>query len=244
MSNAREENMKDIRIITFIGLFIGIVGTSFGGLLSTFIKVSSDKLISILFGITGGFMLSIVTFQLLPESYKLGGIWTELLGIILGILLVIFVEEIIPKKDLNSWFKSGIILGISIGLHNFPEGLAIGSAFMAKNKLGLTLSIAMILHNLPEGLAMSLPLRLSKVSNYKILLLTIFAGVPTGVGAFLGAYLGSISDLYISICLSFAGGTMLYIVCNDLIPSANTLQKGRFSTIGIIIGFILGLVIQ
>jgi len=235
--------MKDIYTITFIGFFVGVVGMGLGGILSIFIKVSRDKLISSLFGLTGGFMLSIITFQLLPESYILGGIWIELIGIILGILLIIFVEEKIPENSFNPMLRSGIILGISIGIHSLPEGLAIGSAFMAKNKIGLTLSIAMILHNLPEGLAIGLLLKLSKVSNHKILLLTMMAGFPTGVGAFLGAFLGSISDLYISLFLSFAGGTMLYIVCDDLIPNSKALYEGKSSTISIIVGFILGLLL-
>ena len=233
--------MKGIHLITVIGFIVGVLGTGLGGLLSLFIKVSNKNITSVILGFTGGFMLNIVTFQLLPESYLLGGIWIELFGIFLGILLVIIIEKYIPKDNSNPMLRSGIILGISISLHNLPEGLAIGAAFMAENNIGLTLSVAMILHNLPEGLAMAMPLRLSKVSSFKILFLTMAAGLPTGLGAFLGAYLGSISDLYISLCLAFAGGTMLYIVCDNLIPNAKTLYKGKASTIGIIIGFVLGL---
>lgn len=235
--------MINVHTITFIGFFIGVVGTGLGGMLSIFIKVSSNRFMSMLLGLTGGFMLSIVSFQLLPESYVLGGIWSELFGIILGILLIIFIEGKIPKDNYNPILRNSIIMAISIGLHNLPEGLAIGSAFMVTNKLGLSLSVAMVLHNLPEGLAMALPLKLSKVSISKILLITMAAGFPTGIGAFLGAYLGNISDLYISLCLSFAGGTMLYIVCDDLIPNAKALYKGKASTIGFFIGFILGLIL-
>lgn len=235
--------MINVHTITFIGFFIGVVGTSLGGMLSTFIKVSNNRFISMLLGLTGGFMLSIASFQLLPESYVLGGIWPELFGIILGVLLIVFIEEKIPKDNYNPILRNSIIMAISIGLHNLPEGLAIGSAFMVTNKLGLSLSIAMVLHNLPEGLAMALPLKLSKVSLGKILLITMAAGFPMGIGAFLGAYLGNISNLYISLCLSIAGGTMLYIVCDDLIPNAKALYRGKASTIGIVIGFALGLIL-
>lgn len=233
--------MKSIHTITLIGFIVGVLGTGLGGLLSTFIKVSRNNLMSVILGFTGGLMLSIATFQLLPESYLLGGIWVELFGIILGMLLIILAEKWIPQDGYNPMLRSGIILGISIGLHNLPEGLAIGAAFIADNNIGLALSVAMILHNLPEGLAMAIPLRLSKVSSLKILFFTMVAGLPTGLGTFLGAYLGNVSDLYISLCLSFAGGTMLYIVCDDLIPNAKTLCKGKASTICIIIGFILGI---
>lgn len=233
--------MKDIYTITIVGFVIGIVGTGFGGLLSTFIKTTNDKLVSNLLGLTGGFMLGIVTFKLLPESYLLGGIWIELFGVILGMILILVVEKLVPKKNTSPMLRSGIIFGISIGIHNLPEGLAVGSAFMANESIGLSLSIAMVVHNIPEGLAMAIPLKLTGLPWWKILLLTIVAAFPTGLGAFMGAYLGNISNLYIAICLSLAGGTMLYIVCDEIIPNAKTRGKGSSSTVSLIIGFVLGL---
>lgn len=233
--------MKDIYTITIIGAIVGIVGTGLGGVLSTFIKVANNKLVSSLLGLTGGFMLGIVTFKLLPESYLLGGIWVELFGVILGIILVFVVEKCVPENTKSPMLRSGIIFGISIGMHNFPEGLAIGSAFMARDNIGLSLSIAMILHNIPEGLAMAIPLRLTGIPWWKILLLTMATGIPTGLGAFLGAYLGNISGYYIALCLSLAAGTMLYIICDEIIPTAKTIGKGSSSTICFIIGFMLGL---
>lgn len=233
--------MKSIFDISIIGFLVGMVGTGLGGICAMFIRDAQDKFLSILLGITGGFMLSIVNFELLPQSYILGGIWNEILGILLGMFLIIFAEEKIPENKYDPLMKSSLILAISIGIHNLPEGLAIGFSFMAESNIGYILSLAMFIHNLPEGLTLAIPLKLSKVPNLKILLITILAGLPTGIGAFIGAYLGNISNIFVSLCLSFAGGAMLYIICSELIPNAKALHSGRTSTIGIILGFILGL---
>lgn len=234
--------MKELWIITAYGFIVGIAGTGLGGLVSLFIK-STDKTLSFLLGVTGGFMLFIVTFHLLPESFILGGLYIAIIGIILGILLIVFIENHIENIIGNPFMKSSLLLGISIAVHNFPEGLALGSSFLTMSNLGPVLSLAMLLHNIPEGLSMAIPLKVSKKSPLKIIFYTILTGVPTGIGAFIGAYMGMVSNIFISLCLSFAGGTMLYIISDEIIPSAKTLHKGRASSIGIIIGFVIGIVL-
>ena len=234
--------MKDIWIITIYGFIVGIAGTGLGGLISLFIK-NTDRVLSFLLGITAGFMLFIVTFHLLPESFMLGGVFVVIIGILLGILLVMFIENNIKQMVQNPLMKSSLLLGISIAVHNFPEGLALGSSFLTASNLGPVLSLAMLLHNIPEGLSIAIPLRVNRISPWKIILYTILSGLPTGIGAFIGAYIGMISNIFISLCLSFAGGTMLYIICDEIIPNAKTLHKGRASSIGIIIGFVVGIIL-
>lgn len=229
-------------LITFYGFMIGVVGTGLGGLASLFFR-SNDKSSSFLLGLTAGFMLHIVSFQLLPEAFILAGLSSAILGIVLGILLVIIVDSQIEKTAINSKMKGSLLLGISIAAHNFPEGLAIGSSFLTLSNLSQVLSIAMLLHNIPEGLSMAIPLRINKVSPFKIVLYTILTGLPTGIGAFIGVYVGSISDIFIALCLSFAAGAMLYMVCDEILPNAKNLDKGRASSIGVIIGFIIAMLI-
>ena len=143
-------------------------------------------------------MLFIVTFHLLPESFVLGGLFITIIGILLGILLVILVENNIDMITKNPIMKSSLLLGISIAVHNFPEGLALGSSFLTTSHLGPVLSLAMLLHNIPEGLSMAIPLKVNKTSSWRIILYTILTGFPTGIGAFIGAYIGMISNMFIS----------------------------------------------
>lgn len=234
--------MDYIFYVTLIGFLVGVIGTGLGGVLSLFFK-NTNRLMSFLLGLTGGFMLFIVTFHLLPESYYVSGSHLiTILGIAIGIFMVIFIENHIDKMAKNPYIKSSLLLGISIAAHNFPEGLALGSSFMTMSNLGPTLALAMMLHDIPEGVAMAIPMKIDKQPKLKIVLYTFLIGIPTGIGAFLGAYLGAFSPMIIALCLSFAGGTMLYIICDEMIPSAKSLHKGRASSLGIVLGFIAGII--
>ncbi|SCG81842.1 zinc transporter, ZIP family [Proteiniborus sp. DW1] len=243
--------MTEVVVITIIGTLVGTIGTGLGGLISLFIVKPSSKFLGVLFGITSGLMLSVVAFDLLPEAYNIAGLGTEILGILLGVIVVVFIEKFFPdnknKKPSSSkshFFRTGALIGIAIAIHNFPEGLAIGSGYMYTSKMGITMAIIIALHDLPEGLAMAAPLRLSGSSTVKVIFLTVMAGIPTGIGAFIGAVLGSVSNFLIGLCLAFAGGTMLYITCGEMIPDAKSLHSGRASSLGIVVGFIIGIVVS
>lgn len=235
--------MDYIFYVTLIGFLVGVIGTGLGGVLSLFFK-NTNRLMSFFLGLTGGFMLFIVTFHLLPESYYVSGSHTiTVLGIAIGIFMVIFIENHIDKMAKNPYIKSSLLLGISIAAHNFPEGLALGSSFMTMSNLGPTLALAMLLHDIPEGVAMAIPMKIDKQPKLKIVLYTFLIGIPTGIGAFFGAYLGTFSPIIIGLYLSFAGGTMLYIICDEMIPSAKSLYRGRASSLGIILGFVAGILL-
>ncbi len=141
----------------------------------------------------------------------------------------------------NDLLKTGIIVSIGLAIHNFPEGLAIGSGFEASMRLGLGLAIAICLHDIPEGISMAVPMKNGGMSKTKVIFYVILSGITTGVGAFFGAIIGSISQIVIAVCLSFAAGAMLYIVSGELIPESNKLYNGRMSAIGNMIGFIIGI---
>lgn len=228
--------------IGFIGLLVGIIGTGLGSLIGIFIR-KTDNISGFMFGFTGGFMLFIVGFHLLPEAFKLGGILPVLVGVATGVFIIIFMEFILERLHNYSNLRTGLLLGLSIAIHNFPEGLAIGSSLVVTSHFGFVLTFAMLLHNVPEGISMALPLSLKKVNPWKILLFSIIVGIPTGIGAYLGAYLGAISNTLIALSLAIAGGIMLYIVCDDLIPQGKILSKGRVSSIATVIGFVFGIIL-
>ena len=123
-------------------------------------------------------------------------------------------------------------MSIGLAIHNFPEGLAIGSGFEASLKLGLSLAIAICLHDIPEGISMAVPMKNGGMKISKVIFYVILSGITTGIGAFFGAIIGSISQVVISICLSFAAG---------LIPESNKLYQGRMTALGNMIGFIIGI---
>lgn len=229
-------------IVGLIGLLVGVLGISLGSLIGVYIK-KTDKILSFLFGLTGGFIMFIVSFHLFPEAFYIGGVLNVIFGVSAGIFIIVILEISLEKLSHFIYLKTGIILGISIAIHSIPEGIALGSTLVGISDFGLVLTLAMLLHNIPEGISIALPLSLNKIKPWKIILFSILVGIPTGIGAYIGAYLGNISNTVISLCLASAGGIMLYIVCDELIPTGKTLHKGRVSSIGTIIGFILGIII-
>lgn len=138
--------------------------------------------------------------------------------------------------------KTGIVVSIGLALHNIPEGLAIGSGFDVSTSLGLSLAVAICLHDIPEGISMAVPMKNGGMSKIKVMMYVILSGIATGIGALIGSIVGNISTNIIAICLAFAAGAMLYIVSGELIPESNRLYQGRLTSIGNIIGFLLGLV--
>lgn len=222
-------------------------GTSLGGVLAVTFRKSSQVMLSIIMGIAGGLMLSVVTFDLIPEAILMGGMKKTFIGIFIGVAFVTALDILMPETSLvkkyGTQLKTALLLGIGLAAHNFPEGLAIGSGFMGGKTLGFELLLVIGLHDIPEGAAVASPLMMSTLSKGKIVLLTFLTAIPTSLGAYVGAVLGDISTTFTTICLGFAGGTMLYIVCGELIPESKDLSKGAFSTIAIILGVIFGMLI-
>ena len=206
---------------TIIGLFFGTFGTTLGGIIGVVIKKNSNKFLSFILSFASGLMMSIICFDLIPEALGISNILNIVAGIIIGIIMMIFCDLIVDKKfnntkiiknDKNTLLKTGIIVSIGLAIHNFPEGLAIGSGFEASIKLGLSLAIAICLHDIPEGVSMAVPMKNGGMKISKVIFYIILSGITTGIGAFFGAIIGSISEQIIAICLSFAAGAMLYIV--------------------------------
>jgi zinc transporter, ZIP family len=240
-------SLYNIALITLFGTIVCGVGTSLGAILATCFKKSNNTIMSSIIGIAGGLMLSIVTFDLIPEAILKGGLSTTLAGVVIGILFVTIIDILLPHTTLfgkaGKSLKTGLILVIGLAAHNFPEGLAIGSGFVGTTALGIELSIVIGLHDVPEGAAVAAAFMTTRLSRIKIILLTAVTAIPTAIGAFVGAAVGEISTVFITVCLGFAGGTMLYIVCGELIPQSKSISKGILSTLSILIGIILGLMI-
>jgi len=235
---------------TLIGLFFGTFGTTIGGIIGVKFKNPSKKFLSFILSFASGLMLAIVCFDLLPEAFNLTNLPTVFLGILLGIIMMIICDLLVDKKfnnsnkfkqNKNDLLKTGIIVSIGLALHNFPEGLAIGSGFGASIKLGLSLAIAICLHDIPEGISMAVPMKNGGIKKSKVIFYVVLSGITTGIGAFFGAIIGEISQSVIAMCLAFAAGAMIYIVSGELTPEANSLYKGRMSAIGSILGLLIGI---
>jgi len=156
--------MNEILKATLLGLFFGTFGTTLGGILGIVIKKNSNKFLSFILSFASGLMMSIICFDLIPEALDISNIYNVILGILIGIVSMIFCDILVQNKfskkqkncgSKNDLLRTGIIVSIGLAIHNFPEGLAIGSGFDVSLKLGLSLAIAICLHDIPEGILQS-----------------------------------------------------------------------------------------
>lgn len=230
-----------------IGFIIGGVGTCIGGLISVMVHKPSDKTVSGMLSFAAGIMLSIISFDLMPEAYEIGGFFIVTLGLSTGLLIVFAAEQLIPSHRLLkykgkklSYIKMSLIIMISMSLHNFPEGVAVGSSAVYSKNLGLKIGLLIAAHDIPEGMSVGIPLVMAGASPLSVVMLTLLTGLPTAFGAVVGGMLGGISKYFIAFCLSAAASSMLYVSSNELIPEAKLLHKGKSNAVFLLIGFICG----
>ncbi|MBZ4663931.1 MAG: family metal transporter [Caloramator sp.] len=238
--------MESRLYITLFATFCCLVGTSLGGALTVLFRKTNNMVLSAVMGIAGGLMLSVVTFDLIPEAILMADLEVVLIGIIFGVIFISLLDIFLPYSNFVKKYGKGIkvalLLAFGLAAHNFPEGLAIGSGFRGSSILGYKIAFVIALHDIPEGAAVAAPLLSSRLSKLKIILFTAITALPTAIGAYIGAYIGEIQKSFIAASLGFASGTMLYIVCGELIPESKENYRGLFSTLSIIIGFIIGFI--
>ncbi len=237
-------NISDYLIMGFI---FGGIGTSIGGLISILIYKPSDKLISGILSYAAGIMLAVTSFELMPEAYKIGGFFIVTLGLAIGLIIVFAAKDMIPVSKLKqykgkklNYIKMSMIIIISLSLHNFPEGVAIGSSYVYSDNLGIKIGILIAAHDIPEGISVGIPMIMAGVSPVAVFFLTLLTGLPTALGVVFGVFAGGISDYFIAFCLAAAASSMLYVSANELIPEANILYKGKSSSIFLMLGFLSG----
>jgi len=249
----------------------GTLGMGLGGIIAAVFGKGSARTSSIFLAFAAGVMTSIVFEGLIPEAYELAGHTSVFLGLALGIGLFLILgyivdlissgktdekmpvhktpdelfheTDIIDRSHELGLLRAGVLMFIAIGLHNIPEGVAIGAGGTADERLGIMLAIMIALHNIPEGMAIAAPLVGGGVSRIKAILLTFLAGATTVVGAIIGVAIGTVSDFMIGLALAAAGGAMLYAVFGEIMPQTILLRKDRITTATLILGIFVGLLI-
>lgn len=135
--------------------------------------------------------------------------------------------------------SSGLLLAIGISLHNLPEGISEGAGYMHNPQFGIFIATAIMLHNIPEGMATALPLFKGGTNRWYALGISTLSGLAEPLGAVLAyLFLGSFQSL-VPAALAFAGGVMVYITLDELIPSAREYGSVHWTSLGIIFGSIL-----
>lgn len=231
--------------------------TSLGAAVVFLFKKVNKNTMDAMLGLSAGVMLAATFWSLLSpalemaENLKLISWLIVSLGVLSGGLLLFCGDKIfdrITKKKTNSHsIKRSLMLIFSITLHNIPEGMAIGVAFgsVFYNLEGATLAAAVMLaigigiQNFPEGSAVSLPLRREGMSPKKAFFFGMLSGIVEPISAVVGAILVIKVQVLLPILLSFAGGAMIYVVVQELIPESQTNKKKDLMALFTILGFLL-----
>lgn len=229
---------------TTVGLLSGIVGTGLGGLISITIH-QSKNILGWLLGFSGGLMFAVVAFDLLTTAFDIGGLLWGLGGMLLGFVLILALDSFLRKLTFlqNKHLATSLLLALGVAMHDFAEGMAVGAGFSATASLGFGVAFVMTVHNIPEGVAIGVPLRLANVRRGKVLLTTILTGLPMAGGTLIGALVGRLSGGLLSGSLGFAGGAMLCIVVEKMLPDAHELSHQYLATVAFAIGTIAGIVL-
>lgn len=257
------------------GLAGGIVITFFnliGALAILVIRKPSQKMLDALLGGAAGVMLAASFTSLILPGIEMGGIWSVLIGIVLGTLFLDRADAWVPhihvlitghvredekegshemdskeKKGLRDTRLGGLILFIvAITLHNMPEGLAVGVSFGAGNlSNAISLMLAIGIQNIPEGLAVAVAAR---NAGFGSLWYASFTGIRAGLVelpiAVFGAALVFIAEPLVPYAMGFAAGAMIYVISDEIIPETHANGNERVATMGLMAGLIIMLTLD
>ncbi len=253
-------NILMVTILTFVS---SVIGTMIGGLFG--MKAAHNaKILAYLLSFSSGLMLAMVTFDFMPHSIEHISVFYSALIIIMTICIMLFFEAKIHHHDIDDGqnindlhhhhhllehinerhlIRASLIMVISVAIHNFPEGLAIGSSYLTNANTSLLLAILLLIHNVPEGMGMILPLIKTNIAKTKALLFIGSAGIATIIGSWVGITIGQISETFISICLSVGSGCMLYVIFFELLPQVQLNEPSKKTILLLVIGFVFGFIL-
>ncbi len=201
-------------------------------------------------GLTGGVLISIICFELLPEAIVFTGMVIPMATMTIALIVCAYLEHIVVNikgmTDANPLdiVKISTFAGVVIGLNNFPEGLALGSVMLHTEMKEAHMVYALFLHSVIEGVLVfscTTQTQRSKLINIQFIVVTSFI---IGMSAILGAFLTNISHLVMPISVGFVSGIMLYTALGETIPKSRAVWNGRFSTLGACVGVVIGIVVN
>lgn len=249
------------------GVLIPFAGTTAGAACVFFLrKQISGNLQRVFTGFAAGVMVAASVWSLLIPAMDMCedmgkmAFFPALVGFLLGIVFLLFMDNLVPHLHVGSDKPEGsksnlsrtAMLMLAVTIHNLPEGAACG-AILAGVISGdgtvtmagaITLAIGIAIQNFPEGAIISLPLRSEGNSRGKSFLLGALSGIVEPIGAIIAILLASVVTPILPYLLAFAAGAMIYVVVEELIPEANEGEHSNLGTIAFAIGFALMMVLD
>ncbi len=236
---------------------LGVGGaTVFGALIGFIFKKLSHRFSDIVLAFAAGVMLSAAVLGLIIPSLECGGKYGILItvaGIFTGAVCLNIIDKLVPhlhkfvgdetESHNNANLSRVLLFVLAIAIHNLPEGIAAGVGFGSGDTTqALIIAGGIALQNIPEGMVIIAPMLAAGISPRKTLILALITGLVEIVGTLIGYFAVSISTAVLPFALAFAGGTMLYVISDEMIPETHSHGSERGATYALLVGFCVMLV--
>ena len=231
---------------------LGVGGaTVIGAVIGFLFKGLSHKFSDIVLSFAAGVMLAAAVLGLVLPSLEYGGKYGLLVtvaGIFAGALCLNLIDKLVPhlhklvgadtEEHHNANLSKVLLFVAAIAIHNLPEGIAAGVGFgSGDTSQALLIAGGIALQNIPEGMVIIGPMLAAGVKPGKTFVCAMLTGVVEVIGTFVGYYAVSIAEFILPFALAFAGGTMIYVVSDEMIPETHAHGSERGATYALILGF-------
>lgn len=237
---------------------LGVGGaTIFGSVIGFVFKKISHKFSDIVLSFAAGVMLAAAVLGLIIPSVEYGGkfgIIITVVGIFCGAVCLNLLDKLVPhmhklvgvdseEHKNNSNLNKVLLFVTAIAIHNLPEGIAAGVGFgSGNNSEALLIAGGIALQNIPEGMVIIGPMLAAGVSPKRTFVCAMATGLVEVLGTLLGYFAVSLSSAILPFALAFAGGTMLYVTSDEIIPETHSHGNERGATYALLLGFCVMLV--
>ena len=246
-----------MKLVLITALGVGSA-TVIGAIIGFLFKKISHKFSDIVLSFAAGIMLAAAILGLIIPSLEYGGksgIITTIAGIFVGAICLNLIDKLVPhlhkmagtdiESHNNANLNKVLLFVTAIAIHNIPEGIAAGVGFgSGDTSQALIIAGGIALQNIPEGMVIIAPMLSAGVKPQRTFLLAMITGLVEVIGTFIGYFAVSFSTAILPFALAFAGGTMLYVISDEMIPETHAHGCERGATYSLIIGFLLMLVMD
>ncbi len=226
------------------------LSTTIGGLLGIFVKEPGPRFMALTLGFSGGVMVLVSFVELLAGGIEAIGFGPAHVAFFAGMLGMFLIDFLIPHEYMaerhgteeattkDSLLKTGLLVALGIGIHNFPEGMATFAGTLQDLSVGVAIAVAIAIHNIPEGLAVSAPIFAATGSRRKAFLWSFLSGLAEPAGAAVAALvlLPFLNSVVLGMMLAVVAGIMVFIALDELLPVARSFGQEHLSILGVVIG--------
>ena len=237
---------------------LGVGGaTVIGAVIGFLFKNISHKFSDIVLAFAAGVMLSAAVLGLIIPSVEYGGKYGLIItvaGIFVGAVCLNLIDKLVPHMHKmvgadveshrgNANLSKVLLFVTAIAIHNLPEGIAAGVSFGSDNvSEALIIAGGIALQNIPEGMVIIGPMLAAGISPKRTFLCAFATGLVEVAGTLLGYFAVTVASAVLPFALAFAGGTMLYVISDEMIPETHAHGSERGATYALLVGFCVMLI--